>query len=184
MFPKAGTTVPKTRSRSDAVDAYAKGVGAALRRELGDSRHATKTVMRWTDASERSIKNWLGAKKGPRGDNLIDLIRNSDEVLRELLRLAGRPEIETLGELAGLREILSNATDRIDAAILRAVAEEDRTRLAELATGPSTGTPANEGDLRARGADERMTVYEFDTSRLNTRDKVVRAFGAAGPRTH
>src|SRR5688572_2908105 len=85
-FPKEGRVFP---GRND-TKTYALVVAAALREELGESHHATKTVIRWTGASERSVKNWFSGTSGPSGEHLIALARHSDEVFATLLILSDR----------------------------------------------------------------------------------------------
>lgn len=85
-FPKEGRILPGR----DDNKSYAFVVAAALRDELGESHHATKTVIRWTGASERSVKNWFSGASGPSGEHLIALARHSDEVFATLLILADR----------------------------------------------------------------------------------------------
>ena len=85
-FPKEGRNFP---GRGDNKS-YAFVVAAALRDELGESHHATKTVIRWTGASERSVKNWFSGSSGPSGEHLIALARHSDEVFATLLILSDR----------------------------------------------------------------------------------------------
>ena len=63
----------------------------ALREEPGDTHRAIKRAMRWTGASERTVKYWFAGERGPRGDHLIALVRNSDAAL---LVLAGRVLVE------------------------------------------------------------------------------------------
>ena len=70
--------------------AYACVVAAALRDELGQSHHAVKTVVRWTDANERTVKNWFSATSGPSGQHLVALACHSDEVFGAFLVLSGR----------------------------------------------------------------------------------------------
>ena len=53
-----------------------------------------KMAMRWTGASERTVKYWLAGERGPSGDHLIALARHSDAVLFVLLALAGRLVVE------------------------------------------------------------------------------------------
>lgn len=74
----------------DERKSYAFVVATALREELGESHHATKTVIRWTGASERSVKNWFSGTSGPSGEHLIALARHSDEVFATLLILSER----------------------------------------------------------------------------------------------
>jgi hypothetical protein len=63
-------------------------IAAALRRDLGSTHQAIKTVMRWTGASERTVKNWFAARSGPSGEHLVALIHHSDEVFERNLLLA------------------------------------------------------------------------------------------------
>jgi hypothetical protein len=46
--------------------------------------------MRWTGASERTVKHWLAGHHGPAGEYLIDLIRESEAVYEAILSAAGR----------------------------------------------------------------------------------------------
>jgi hypothetical protein len=114
MFPKKGKSFPggvrTVRQRVNYVTVIADG----LRKELGDTHQAIKTIMRWTGANERTVKNWLGGRYGPNGGYLIDLFRHSDEVLDAFLRLAGRKEAIAAKELATVRDALEQALMRID----------------------------------------------------------------------
>ena len=69
---------------------YPTAIAEALQRQLGTTHQATKIIMRWTGAGERTVKNWLIGASGPSGQHLVDLIRHSDEVLETLLLMAGR----------------------------------------------------------------------------------------------
>ena len=62
--------------------------------------------MAYTGAGERTVKNWFEGRKGPNGENLIELMRHSDEVLEVVLFLADREDI-----LAG--KLLVDARDKI-----------------------------------------------------------------------
>ena len=93
MRVKMGTVVPKkgTTVHLDADQArYRKAIAAALRAELGQTHQAVKTAMRWTGASERTVKYWLSGERGPSGDHLIVLAQHSDTVLLTLLAMAER----------------------------------------------------------------------------------------------
>src|SRR5450759_2943840 len=72
---------------------YPEAIAAALRAELGDSHRAVKSVMRWTGVNERTAKNWLAGRRGPRGEHLLALMRHSNVVLEIVLQLAGREQI-------------------------------------------------------------------------------------------
>lgn len=93
MRIKMGTSVPKmgTTVHLDADQtAYRKAIADALRRELGPTHQAIKTVMRWTGASERTAKYWLSGERGPSGEHLILLAQHSDAALITILTMAGR----------------------------------------------------------------------------------------------
>jgi hypothetical protein len=70
--------------------AYRKAIADTLRRELGPTHQAIKTVMRWTGVSERTAKYWLSGERGPSGEHLIRLAQHSDAVLITMLIMAER----------------------------------------------------------------------------------------------
>jgi hypothetical protein len=113
MFPKKGTIVPQDSNRPGGI--YAAAIAEALRSELGSSFRATKTVMRWTGASDRAAKYWLAGTRGPDGWHLILLARNSDAVLHTLLKLADRDLFELAIELNAAKAALGRAVAIIDA---------------------------------------------------------------------
>jgi hypothetical protein len=84
--PKKGTTVHLNADQA----AYRKAIAAALRAEFGQTHQAVKTAMRWTGASERTVKYWLSGERGPSGEHLIVLAQHSDTVLLTLLAMAER----------------------------------------------------------------------------------------------
>jgi hypothetical protein len=51
----------------------AERIGEALRDELGASRRATKTLMRWTGVSDTTARSWLHGRVSPSGMHLIAL---------------------------------------------------------------------------------------------------------------
>jgi hypothetical protein len=77
MSPKKGRVFPRREHRRGEELSYAMAVGDALRQELGDTHQATKTVMRWTGVSERTVENWFAGTNGPRGEHLLVLVRYS-----------------------------------------------------------------------------------------------------------
>lgn len=87
-FLDMGRTVQ--HPRAPGADAYAAMIAAALRKELRSTCRVIKTAMRWTGASERTVKLWLAGQVGPNGQHLIGLIRNSDDVFDGLLALTHR----------------------------------------------------------------------------------------------
>jgi hypothetical protein len=110
MFPKKGNNF----SGGGGNEVYSASVAAALRAELGDSHQAVKTVMRWTGANERTVKNWLAARGGPRGEHLVRLMHYSDKTLEIVLRLAGREQVISGKTLLDARNVLAKMLQQID----------------------------------------------------------------------
>lgn len=97
MFPKKGKKLHRE------VHQFEHKIAAALKVELGSTSRATKTVMRWTGASERTVKHWFAGTHGPSGKNLIALVRHSDAVLTYCLSAADRRSILIGVHLVGVR---------------------------------------------------------------------------------
>src|SRR3989442_12441900 len=114
MFPKKGKFFPGSARIAPHGLNYASVVAAGLRKELGDTHQAVKTVMRWTGANERTVKNWFAGTYGPRGEHLIDLLRNSDEVLDAFLSLAGREQVIAAKKLVAARDVFAAALVQVD----------------------------------------------------------------------
>ena len=90
---KMGTVVPKmgTIVHLDEIpDDYRRAIAMALHAELGSTHRAIKSAMRWTGASERTVKYWFQGERGPSGEHLVSLARHSEAVLIVLLVLADR----------------------------------------------------------------------------------------------
>jgi hypothetical protein len=85
MFPKTGNKFPRAHSAIRPGSPYAQLVAAALRSSLDDTHRAIKTVMVWTRANERTVKNWLSGTNGPNGDYLLVLLGKSDAVVDALI---------------------------------------------------------------------------------------------------
>jgi hypothetical protein len=114
MLPKKGKKLHPARHRDGAGVDFTELIACALRDELGSSHQAIKTVMRWTGASERTVKYWFAGTTGPSGEHLVALARNSDEILRVFLVAAERsPSLVTL-KLVELRSTLLEALAAID----------------------------------------------------------------------
>jgi hypothetical protein len=99
------------------LDPYPAAVASALQRQLGGTRQAVKTVMRWTGASERTVKNWFAGDNGPSGRHLAALARHSDEILGAFLDLAGRPHVRAGARLFDIRNRIATMLDEIDSAM-------------------------------------------------------------------
>ncbi|MBX9845199.1 MAG: hypothetical protein K2Z80_25645 [Xanthobacteraceae bacterium] len=113
MLPKKGIVFPS----ADELGTYSQAIAHALKYELGSTHQAAKTVMKWTGAGERTVKNWLAAKSGPSGEHLVELIRRSEYVLHALLVIGGRPQVAASQSLVALKHQLAKAIEQIDALI-------------------------------------------------------------------
>jgi len=116
MFPKTGKTFSNSNGGLDLGLNYPAVVADALRSELGTSHQAVKTIMRWTRAKERTVKNWLAGTNGPSGPHLITLFRHSDAVLGQCLLLAGRERALANAHLPLVRAKLGELLEILDAA--------------------------------------------------------------------
>ena len=114
MLPKKDDKLPPGGPGDRGGLNFNAAISAALRRELGPTHQAVKTVMNWTGASESAVKTWLTGSHGPSGAHLVALVRNSDEVLKIFLLLAGRSK-HLLGiRIADLRSYLVETIECID----------------------------------------------------------------------
>jgi hypothetical protein len=110
MLRKKGSVPPN----GENFGPYAKAIAYALKCELGPTHQAVKIIMKWTGAGERTVKNWLAGINGPSGQHLVELIRNSDNVLQVLLTMAGRRQTIEVQHLGDLRNYLSQTLESID----------------------------------------------------------------------
>ena len=95
-------------------DDYASAITETLCHAFGENRGAPKSLMRITGAGERTVKNWLEGKNAPNGENLIELLRHSDEVLEAVLLMAERNEILVMKTLTDIRGSLGQMIKLID----------------------------------------------------------------------
>ena len=109
ILHEKGRILPVSTVDHGGGPAYAEELASVLRAELGGSRAAAKTVMRWTGAGERTAKTWLSGISGPSGEHLIGLIRHSDAVFALMLRLSGRTVADAQDEIAAVRSHLLDA---------------------------------------------------------------------------
>ncbi len=93
---------------------YTVAIATALNSQLGQSHQAVKTLMRWTNASERTVKNWLEGRHGPQGAHLVLVLRHSDAALNALLGLAKREQAIAVREVVLARDVMANAVERLD----------------------------------------------------------------------
>jgi len=80
MLPKKGKMLHLWVGLAKSPKDYAELIANALKEEHGDTHRSVKTIMRWTDASERSVKNWLSGESGPSGYFLMRLFAKSAAV--------------------------------------------------------------------------------------------------------
>lgn len=108
QFPKKGNLLPLPLNEAVGLP-YEQIISRALRRELGGSHKAVKTLMRWTGASARTAKNWLAGTSGPSGGHLIRLMRYSDPLFVEILDAADRRKPEPAESIGAARILLAEA---------------------------------------------------------------------------
>ncbi len=102
------------RTPPELAPSFSEAVADALRREFGGTPGAVKEVVRLTRANERAVRNWFEAKNAPSGENLVILMRHSDEVLESVLRLADRQDLVAARKLSAAREKLQEMLAMID----------------------------------------------------------------------
>ena len=108
-FPSSSGTVPV----SEVYD-FTAVIAETLRHAFGGTARSVKTVMGYTGAGERTVKNWFEGKNGPNGENLVELMRHSDEVLEAMLMMAGREDILAGKLLVDVRDKLVEMLEIID----------------------------------------------------------------------
>jgi hypothetical protein len=129
VLHKSGGRLPLV-SKRNRRERYALDLAHTLRRSLEAPGMSTKRIMGWTDAGERTVKGWLSASSGPRGDHLIELMRASDLVFARVLLLAGRDVVDhqrvsvLREQLATLRQTVESLIEKID--VLEAVRPSPR----------------------------------------------------------
>lgn len=119
MLPKKCKVLPKGSHGNEAGVNFNQKITAALRAELGSTHRAVKTVMGWTGASERAVKNWLDGAHGPSGGHFVALVRHSDEVLKVLMMMAGRDSVLVALNVVKVRRKLVETIEFIDTHIAR-----------------------------------------------------------------
>jgi hypothetical protein len=112
MFPKSGRKLPDGALGSEAD--YITRIRQALRSELGGTRAATKTIMRWTGASDRTARNWMSGNFGPSGYHLVCLARESDAVLALVLAMCGRAELALSADIHAVEVALAKAAGALE----------------------------------------------------------------------
>ena len=122
MVPKSGSQLPNSPFTLPESE-FARQIGEALREELGASRRATKTVMRWTGVSDKAARSWLQGRASPSGLHLVALAARSGPVMTTFLRLTGYGDLEIAMGLRGIETELLRML-----AIVQLSKAEDRKR--------------------------------------------------------
>ena len=63
--------------------------------------------MRWTGASERTVKNWFAGTSGPSGEHLVAIVRHSDAASRLSCSWRGRNQVVAAKKLVDARDTLA-----------------------------------------------------------------------------
>jgi hypothetical protein len=113
MFPKTGNRFPNATGRLTEAD-YANEISEALKGELGTSASAAKQIQRWTEASDRTARNWLTGVVAPSGYHLMRLARESDAVLSAVLTMTARPELALAADLHAVEVALAKASGALE----------------------------------------------------------------------
>ena len=109
-----GNMLPVSADAAAIGSLYASAVSIALRAEAKRPGGGAKMIMKWTGASERAVKGWLGGHRGPNGEHLIALIANSDAVTATVMQLAGRGPACAAAQIAEVRRLIGDATLVLD----------------------------------------------------------------------
>jgi hypothetical protein len=114
MLPKTSNSLHDGLTAQYGTDAYAAIIATALRKELGETHRAVKTIRRWTGAGERTVTKWLAAENGPSGPHLAMLAHHSDAVLSAFLIMSGRERVLVELALPHVRDELTVILGHID----------------------------------------------------------------------
>lgn len=93
---------------------FADAIAAALLLEWGQTRSALKEMGRVTRTNQRTVRNWVDGRNGPSGENLVALMRHSDEVPTTVLELSRRLDLVPASSLMSLRPALVRTVNAID----------------------------------------------------------------------
>jgi len=91
------------RATTITNETITQAVSMALRNAVGYMPSASKVVAGSVQRNQRAARNWLDGLNAPRAAELIELMREFDEVYYEVLRLANRTPEEPSGSLTQKR---------------------------------------------------------------------------------
>ncbi|GMN02095.1 hypothetical protein [Erythrobacter sp. MTPC3] len=106
---KSGKAFPEL-----SPSALSEALALALKQEFGALPSSVKTVAKLTNSNERAVRNWFDGKNSPSADNLVILMRHSDQILRTVLELSDRRDLMLAVGLSGLRAQLVDVLSAID----------------------------------------------------------------------
>ncbi len=115
-LPKKGKELPSVRTRQELARDYAQGSASALEEDLACGA-SIKTIMAWTGAGERTVKDWLADSNGPSGLHLEGLLGSFEAVYERLMIRTGRMPIVNRQGLEVLRAQITGLAAAIDAAL-------------------------------------------------------------------
>ena len=106
--PISGKTFPNLHTKMAASGDYdfAKVIAETLHQTFGGTHAAIKTVMAFTGARERTVKNWFEGKNAPNSEYLVKLARHSDDILEVFLLTAGRGDVLSAKKLVDAHDKL------------------------------------------------------------------------------
>lgn len=87
MTNSSSQTYPRTQTATIDTSDVAQRISAALRRQFGDLRHATKVVAAQIGADPRALKNWLYGRNAPQLADALKLAIECDEVAAEIMKI-------------------------------------------------------------------------------------------------
>ena len=113
-FPNSGNVFPERRQQPTPLS-FAKLVSTALRASLRGQSSSVKTVARWTNAHERTVKNWFAGDSAPSGDHFLRLAANSPAVLAAFLAAIHRNDCLVMADIEDARAKVAAALIALDA---------------------------------------------------------------------
>lgn len=114
MHPKSGLLLPENNHPLKAI-ALTDLLKSSLQAELGNSRRATKTVMRWTGVSDKAARLWINGATNPSGIHLVNIMKNSPSTAIKVLELSGYQEVSLTLELRQIETSLHLALSKMRA---------------------------------------------------------------------
>lgn len=111
---KSGKKLPKEAPGAWHAPDYTATIARALRQGVGTGGGGAKQLERWTGASNRTVRGWLSGARGPSGEHLIILARQSDTVLEALLTLIFPSSESGAGSLDAVRRLIATALVTLD----------------------------------------------------------------------